>query len=98
MGAKSTGAIMKTFSKYPIYLGCTAARHKRIGIDAVINARGAQQWRNDDTQEEIEMRRDSRKIADHKRDRVRFYQFNSRHFQKRLPQLQHLLSSSEDRP
>jgi hypothetical protein len=76
-------------------LGCTAFRHKQIGIHAVINARAGRQDLNDLTTEDIEMRRDARKILDRVNNRVRFYQFNSKHFRK-AAQLQHLLSDKTD--
>lgn len=37
-----------------------AARHKQIGIHAVVNARGSMQHLNELSQEEIELRRDAR--------------------------------------
>jgi hypothetical protein len=82
--------------RLPLQLGCTLARHQRIGIDAVVNARGGQQWRNDNTIEEIEMQRDARAIRDRLSRRIRFYQFGSRHFRRRQAQLAHLLSSYDD--
>lgn len=81
---------------YPIPSGCTRARFDRLGIHARVNARGGQQWRNDDTQEEIEMQRDARSIRDRISSRVRFYQFSSRHFRRRQPQLSHLLSDRNE--
>ena len=78
---------------YPIYLGCTATRHAQIGIDAIVNARGNEQWRNDREIEEIEMIRDGRKIKAHLTCRVRFYQFNSKFFRDRkITKVKHLLS------
>ncbi len=76
-------------------IGCTVARHRRIGINAVVNARGGMQHLNDLTLEEIEMQRDANKIRDKRLSRVRFYQFNSRHFRK-AKQVQHLLSHYDD--
>lgn len=78
-----------------LYLGCTLEQHQRIGIDAVVNARGGQQWRNSDTIEEDEMARDAWKVRDRLQRRVRIYQFNSRHF-KRRPELRSLLSNYGD--
>lgn len=78
-----------------IDIGCTAARHKQIGIHAVINARGGMQHLNDLSLNDIEMQRDARKIRDKVNSRVRFYQFNSKHFRK-AHQVQHLLSSYND--
>lgn len=72
-------------------IGCTAERHKQIGIHAVINARGGNQHLNDLTQEDIEMKRDARKVSDKLNNRVRFYQFNSKHFRK-AETLKHLLN------
>lgn len=76
-------------------IGCTAARHKQLGIHAVINARGGNQQLNCQTIEDIELKRDARKIGDWLNNRVRFYQFNSKHFRK-AKGVQHLLSSYED--
>jgi hypothetical protein len=76
-------------------IGCTAARHAKLGIHAVINARGGMQHLNSQTIEDIEMIRDARKIQGWKDRRVCFYQFNSKHFRK-AKQVQHLLSSYED--
>lgn len=76
-------------------LGCTAFRHKQIGIHAVINARAGRQDLNNRSDEEIEMRRDAEKIRQKLESRIRFYQFNSKAFRK-APQVQHLLSSYDD--
>lgn len=78
-----------------IDLGCTVARHREIGINAVVNARGGLQHLNDLTSEEIEMRRDANKIHDKRLHRVRFYQFNSRFFRK-AKAVQHLLDRYDD--
>ena len=80
----------------PLNMGCTLARHQAIGIDAVVNARGGETWRNDLTLEEIELRRDGRKIKDWQFGRVRFYQVNSRFFRRHLERIEHLLSHYED--
>ncbi len=79
----------------PFRLGCTAARHAQIGIDAVINARAGRYDLNNETTEEIEMQRDAQRIRDRLASRIRFYQFNSRHFRKRAD-VQSLLSSYTD--
>lgn len=82
---------------FRIQIGCTAARHQRLGIHAVINARGSQQWRNDVSEEQARIERDARAIRDRVERRVRFYQFNSVFFgQKNLHRVQHLLSSYND--
>lgn len=82
--------------KYPIVLGCTLATHRRLGVHAVINARGGEQWRNAPDLEEIEMQRDARKIRDRIEGRVRFYQFNSRCFRRHQSRLSHLLSTHDE--
>jgi len=74
-----------------LYLGCTKFRHEQIGIHAVVNARAGMQYLNSQTDEDIELIRDSRKIKDKLQSRIRFYQFNSKHFRK-AKQVQHLLS------
>lgn len=81
---------------YPLYLGCTSHRHKQLGVNAVVNARAGLQHLNDLSIEDIEMQRDARKIQDHIRTRVRFYQFNSRFFRRHQARLQHLVSSYND--
>lgn len=80
----------------PLSLGCTAYTHARLGIHAVVNARGGQQWRNDDTQEQVEMQRDARAIRDRIRFRTRFYQFNSRTFRRHQARLSHLLADRNE--
>lgn len=78
-----------------LHIGCTAARHKQIGIHAVVNARGGNQHLNSLTNEDIEMKRDARKIHDRLNSRIRFYQFNSKHFRK-AGTVHHLLSDYND--
>ena len=80
----------------PLVLGCTEWRHQRIGIDAVVNARGGEQWRNDMTQEQIEIERDGRRIKDHSKHGVRFYQVCSRFFRKHQHRISHLLARRDD--
>jgi len=82
--------------KYPLYIGCTLARHNQIGIDAVINARGKEQWRNDETLDEIELRRDGQAIRNHLTDRIRFYQVNSKFFRRHFKQINHMIASYDD--
>jgi hypothetical protein len=65
-----------------LHMGCTKEQHAQIGIDAVVNARGGQQWRNQPDTEEVEMSRDANKVRDWLRNRVRIYQFNSKHFRR----------------
>ena len=73
-------------------LGCTLHTHKRLGIHAVINARGGQQWRNDQENiQEIEAKRDAQAVRDWQMSRIRFYQFTSRTFRRR-PELARFLS------
>jgi hypothetical protein len=40
-------------------LGCTAWRHRRLGVDAVINARSGRQDLNEQTAEDVELVRDA---------------------------------------
>jgi hypothetical protein len=84
-------------SKYPLVLGCTKAAHKRIGIDAVVNARAGEQWRNSDTIEETEMKRDARKVRDRIEHRVCFYQLNSEFFRAHQHRFAHLISDPHER-
>lgn len=65
-----------------LWLGCTQQQHAQVGIDAVVNARGGQQWRNSPDTEEVEMARDAYKVRDWIQRRVRIDQFNSRHFRR----------------
>ncbi len=77
-------------------IGCTAARHARLGINAVVNARGGLQILNDQSIDEIELYRDARKIKDWLTSRIRFYQFNSGFFRRHKSRLGHLLSRYDD--
>ena len=75
---------------YPIYLGCTTAQHKRIGIHAVVNARAGRQDLNQsegENPQEMDMWRDSWKVRDYLANRVTIHQFNSRWFRRRLKRL-----------
>lgn len=87
---------MKTARK-PLLLGCTAARHAELGIDAVVNARGGRGHElNNETHEEIEARRDANRIRDRLTRRVRVYQFCSRAFRRAPADIQAMLSSYSD--
>lgn len=77
-------------------LGCTAHRHSLLGINAVVNARAGRQDLNDETIEDVELKRDARKINARLEDRVRFYQFNSRFCRRNRARLAHLLSDPND--
>ena len=70
--------------------------HQMLGIHAVVNARAGLYELNNLTNEDIEMRRDADKINNRLQNRVRFYQFNSKHFRKQQTRLAHLLSSYDD--
>ena len=82
--------------KYPLNLNCTAARHAKIGVHAVVNARGGCQWRNDMTHEDTELLRDARAIRDRLAFRIRFYGFNSKFFRRHRARLSHLVSDRND--
>ena len=82
--------------KTKLYLGCTAARHRELGVDAVINARGGRQDLNDVTQEDTELRRDARAIHDRLERRVRWYGPNSRFFRRHRERVAHLITSREE--
>lgn len=73
-------------------LGCTLATHQRLGIHAVVNARGGLQSLNSQSLEEIEIVRDARAIRDCQLNRTRFYQFGSRCFRRRMREVGHLLA------
>lgn len=79
--------------QYPLYIGCTAARHKLLGVHAVVNARGGELWRNELTLDEIEQRRDGQRIKDRSQHRIRFYQVHSRFFRRHIDKIQHLISN-----
>ncbi len=83
-------------SQYPIYLGCTRARHAQIGVHAIVNARGGMPELNDLTNEDWALRRDARAIRDRVEKRIRFYQFNSRFCRRHAAHLEHLLSRYDD--
>lgn len=65
-------------------IGCTLARHKQIGINAVVNARAGRQDLNDLTIEDIELRRDAQKIRQYREERVIIHQFNSKAVRRNL--------------
>lgn len=77
-------------------IGCTLSRHKQIGVNAVIDARGGMQALNDLTEEDISLRRDKNNIRNAQQNRVRFYQFNSKFFRRNIKRVEHLLSTYED--
>lgn len=82
--------------KYPLDIGCTKAWHQKIGIDAVINARGNQQWRNQMTMDNIELMRDGQRIRDKLDRRIRMYQVCSRFFRKHQGRIEHLFDNYDD--
>ena len=51
--------------KRGMYVGCTLARHKALGVHVAINAHSNELWRNDLTLDEIEMYRDGNAIKDY---------------------------------
>jgi hypothetical protein len=65
-------------------VGCTIAHHRLIGVHIQINARAGELWRNDDSLDEIEMKRDAEKVRRWRAHRIAFYQFASRWFRKHL--------------
>lgn len=77
-------------------MGCTVSRHKRIGVNAVVNARAGLQSLNDLSLDEIEMERDARNIRERIANRVRFYQFNSQFFRHHQERFAHLISRYDD--
>ena len=79
-----------------LYLGCTVARHRAIGIHAVINARGGRLDLNDLTLDEIEMKRDACAVRARIDARVRFYQVTSRFFCRHQARIAHLISDRND--
>lgn len=81
---------------YPLAIGCTAMRHKAIGIHAVVNARGGLQCLNQQTMEDIALMRDGLRIRARLERRVRFYQFESRFFRRHIGRVGHLLSRPDD--
>lgn len=79
-----------------LQMGCTAERHRRIGVNAVINARaGLGDVLNSLTSEEIELQRDARAIAATKQ-RIRWYGPNSRFLRKHIGRIAHLISRHDD--
>ena len=79
-----------------LYLGCTLARHRQLGVDAVVNARGGEQWRNDLTLDEIEQERDGSAIKRRISERVRFYNVHSKFFRRHRARIEHLISRYDD--
>lgn len=80
----------------PLYIGCTAARHAAIGVDAVINARAGRQDLNDLTQQDIEMRRDAAGVRGYLEHRIRWYGPNSRTLRRQRHRLEHLIAHHDD--
>ena len=87
---------MNTTKPRPLYLGCTKARHARLGVNAIVNARAGMQHLNDVSIEDTEMLRDAHSIRDRIESRVRFYQFNSKFFRRNQTRLAHLLSDRNE--
>jgi len=81
---------------YPLHLGCTVARHKQVGVNAVVNARAGRQDLNDDTLEDLALQRDARAIQQRVTDRVRWYGPNSRFLRRRRERIAHLIDSYND--
>lgn len=79
-----------------LYLGCTAARHAQLGIDAVVNARGGRQDLNDLTQEDIELRRDAQGVRNRIERRIRWYGPTSKTLRRQRDRLTHLIASYND--
>lgn len=78
---------------YPINIGCTAARHAQIGIDAIVNARGGLGGQlNNLTIEEENLRRDARAMQARIHGRVRWYGPNSKYLRRRKSRFAHLIS------
>ena len=65
-----------------LHLGCTLARHKQLGIHAVVNARSGLQALN--APDDCAMWRDCQKI----RSRVRVHRFETRFCRKHFADLQ----------
>lgn len=79
-----------------LYLGCTRARHARLGVHAVVNARAGLQSLNDQTIEDIELIRDGRAIRDRIEKRIRWYGPCSRFFRRNRKRIAHLIDSHDD--
>jgi len=77
-----------------LYVGCTAHRHQQIGVHIAINARAGELWRNDDTLNETEMKRDAQAVKEWRRIRLRFFpRFYSKWFRKHM---KHILEELQD--
>lgn len=81
---------------YPLHLGCTVARHRQLGVHAVINARAGRQHLNTLSLDEVELRRDAQRIRDKVERRVRLYQLNSRYLRRRAERVHHLIDTLDD--
>lgn len=79
-----------------LYLACAVSQHLHLGAHAPINARAGEHWRNWESQEETERKRDARKIKDRITSRVRFYQLNSKFFRKHRARFKHLISTYDE--
>lgn len=65
----------------------------RSALDRRINARGGQEWRNDTTALDIDLRRDQSDLDDILRRRIRVYQFRTDTCRHRFG---HLLANRDD--
>lgn len=81
---------------YPLALGCTVARHRQLGVNAIINARGKRQDLNALTHEDIELQRDAQGIRAWLQRRVRWYGPRSRFFRRHRRRIAHLIASRDD--
>lgn len=79
-----------------LYLGCTKARHARLGVDAVVNARGGLQCLNGLEEDDIDLHRDAQAIRDKKERRIRWYGPQSKFFRRNRARISHLIDSRDD--
>ena len=91
-----TNALKALMRIKKLYLACTVETHLRLGVHAPINARAGEHWRNWESQEETERKRDARKIRERITARVRFYQFNSKFFRRHQERFTHLISTHDE--
>lgn len=81
---------------YPLNIGCTIARHRRLGVHATINARAGLQHLNSPTDEEIEQKRDGRAIKNRIAFRIAVHQVCSKFFRRHRHRIAHLISDDRD--
>jgi hypothetical protein len=83
---------------YPLNIGTNIDNARRIGIDAIVNARAGLQHLNRSTLDDIELYRDGQGIKDYQQRRIRWYGPHSKFFRRHRDRIEHLIASYDDMP